>query len=149
LSVADGADDVPRLHIVSESYDMRNLKALAAIAAALFLGAVAATLLAGGQPAKPKGKPSLHTGATTDASPEISIPKAEIKDEKPADEKSADEKASTDDKPVEKAAEDKKGDEKSSDDKPAEAKSARAKRTEQAAPTGVVAARPTAPKVAS
>jgi outer membrane protein assembly factor BamB len=120
---------------------MRNLKALAAIAAALFLGAVAATLLAGCQPAKPKGKPSLHTGATTDASPEITIPKSEIKDEKPTEDKPVDEKAA-DDKPADKAAPEKKA-----DDKPAEEKSARTKPAEtNLPPTGIVAAKPTAPK---
>src|SRR5258708_4170492 len=71
---------------------MRNLKALAAIIAALFLGAVAATFLAGCQPAKPRIKPLGTTGTTTDASPKIEVPQAEIKDEKPADEKAVDDK---------------------------------------------------------
>jgi len=72
---------------------MRNLKAMAAILAALFLGAVAATFLAGCQPAKPRIKSLGTTSTTTDASPKIEVPKEEIKDEKPADEKPA-EKAS-------------------------------------------------------
>ena len=45
---------------------MRNLKALAAILAALFFGAVAATMLAGCQPAKPRIKSLGTTGTTTD-----------------------------------------------------------------------------------
>ena len=75
---------------------MRNLKALAAIIAALFLGAVAATFLAGCQPAKPRVKSLGTTSATTDASPKVEVPQTEIKDEKPADEKESkadDEKA--------------------------------------------------------
>src|SRR5438552_109396 len=78
---------------------MRNLKALAAILAALFFGAVAATILAGCQPAKPKIKSIGTTGTTTDASRDDAAPKAEIKDEVPPEGK-ADEKA-TEDKPAE------------------------------------------------
>src|SRR5438477_12398305 len=66
---------------------MRHLKALAAIIAALFFGAVAATLLTGCQPAKPKIG-TIGTTSTTTDSPEITIPKTEIKDEKPDEEKS-------------------------------------------------------------
>src|SRR5262245_2324028 len=66
---------------------MRNLKALAAIVAALFLGAVAVTLLSGCQPKKPKGKPMGTTSTTTDVEPQIEVPKTEIKDDKPASEK--------------------------------------------------------------
>src|SRR5690348_1300757 len=76
---------------------MRHLKALAAIIAALFLGFVAATLLTGCQPAKPKMKRGGTTGATTEVSDSLS-PKIEIKDEKPSEEKAA-EKA-TEEKPV-------------------------------------------------
>src|SRR6478672_4797460 len=68
---------------------MRHLKALAAIIAALFCGAVAAALLTGCQPAKPKIT-SVGTTSTTTDSPEIIVPKTEIKDEKPDEEKSAD-----------------------------------------------------------
>src|SRR5947207_826557 len=68
---------------------MRHLKALAAIIAALFFGAVAATLLTGCQPAKPKIGTAVGTTSTTTDSPEITIPKTEIKDEKPDEEKSS------------------------------------------------------------
>src|SRR5436190_5340690 len=77
---------------------MRNLKALAAILAALFFGAVAATLLTGCQPAKPKIKSLGTTGTTTDVAADDTSPKVEIKDEKSAEDK-ADEKAA-EDKPV-------------------------------------------------
>src|SRR5207245_2013376 len=83
---------------LSELERMRNLKALAAILAALFFGAVAATLLTGCQPAKPKMKRVGTTGTTTDVASDSLSPKIEIKDEKPAEEK-ADEKAS-EEKPV-------------------------------------------------
>src|SRR5436190_22581486 len=113
---------------------MRNLKALAAIAAALFLGAVAATLLAGCQPTRPKIKSLGTTGTTTDAPSDDTSPKAEIKDEKPDEEKekSAEEKEkSAEEKPAEKAAEEKAA------DKPAEEKTGQAKpRQEQ--PTSTV-----------
>src|SRR5688572_22294686 len=71
---------------------MQNVKAWAAILAALFMGAVAATLLTGCQPAKPKISSSGPTSATTSASPDVSDSKGEIKDEKPAEEKPAEEK---------------------------------------------------------
>ena len=58
---------------------MRHLKALAAILAALFFGAVAVTLLTGCQPAKPKARRGGTTGATTDASSDSLSPKIEIK----------------------------------------------------------------------
>src|SRR5438046_1424374 len=73
---------------------MRNLKALAAILAALFFGAVAATLLTGCQPAKPKMKRVGTTGATTDVASDSLSPKIEIKDEKPAE--TAEDKAAGD-----------------------------------------------------
>jgi len=76
---------------------MRHLKALAAIIAALFFGAVAAALLTGCQP-KPKSKRLGTTGATTDVASDSLSPKIEIKDEKPAEEK-AGEKAA-EEKPV-------------------------------------------------
>jgi outer membrane protein assembly factor BamB len=64
---------------------MRNLKALAAIFAAIFLGTVAATLLTGCQPNKPSASGRSGTSSTaTDAAPTITIPKEEIKDETPA-----------------------------------------------------------------
>src|SRR6476660_1836694 len=72
---------------------MRTLKALAAIIAAIFCGAVAVTLLAGCQPAKPRVKTLGTTSTTTDAAPKIEVPQSEIKDEKPADEKAADKPA--------------------------------------------------------
>jgi outer membrane protein assembly factor BamB len=94
---------------------MRSLKTFAAIMAALFLGMLAATLLAGCQPAKPKGKPVGTTSTTTDASTDNVAPKKEIKDEpttdKPVDEKPAEEKAAdakpADVKPAEEKAADK------------------------------------------
>jgi outer membrane protein assembly factor BamB len=94
-----------------ESLLMRNLKALAAIIAALFLGMLAATLLTGCQPAKPRIRTSATTSGTTDAPPKIEIPGEEIKD-KPVE-----------DKPVEKATDDPspaKKDEPQSDARPAE-----------------------------
>jgi len=100
---------------------MQKLKAFAAIFAALFFGTVAATLVPGCQPTRPSRPSSPTTSATTDA-PEISIPKEEIKDEKPAEDKPI-EKA-TEDKPVEKATEDKPAEK---PDKPAEPKADDAK----------------------
>src|SRR5262245_39493615 len=100
---------------------MRSLKTLAAIVAALFLGAVAATLLAGCQPAKPKGTKVGATSTTTDASTDTVEPKKEIKDEKPAE-------AKEDAKPAdEKPAEGKAAEEKTATEKPAEDKAASAK----------------------
>jgi outer membrane protein assembly factor BamB len=121
---------------------MRNVKALAAIIAALFFGAMAATFLAGCQPAKPRIKSLGTTSTTTDASPKIEIPNTEIKDEKPADEKPASEKAA-DDKPAdEKSATEKPAEEKATD-KPADEKGARAKpANSQTAPTSAVAVKP-------
>jgi outer membrane protein assembly factor BamB len=81
---------------------MRHLKALAAILAALFFGAVAAALLTGCQPAKPKKPRAGTTGATTDVASDSLSPKIEIKEDKPAEEK-AEEKAAdkaADEKPV-------------------------------------------------
>jgi len=69
---------------------MRNVKALAAILAALFVGLIAATLITGCQPKKPKGRSVGTTSTTTDASPTITIPKQEIKDEPPPEGKSED-----------------------------------------------------------
>ena len=68
---------------------MRHMKALAAILAALFFGAVAVTLLTGCQPAKPRIPSVGTTSATTGAAPDVSESKGEIKDEKPAEEKPA------------------------------------------------------------
>src|SRR5262245_29064367 len=63
---------------------MRNVKALAAIVAALFLGLVAVTLLSGCQPARPsRPRAGGTTGSTTNAAPKITIPKEEVKDESP------------------------------------------------------------------
>jgi putative pyrroloquinoline-quinone binding quinoprotein len=76
---------------------MRNLKAWAAILAAIFCGTVAVTLLSGCQPAKIKRNRGGTTGATTDVGSDRLSPKIEIKDEPPADankdEKSTDDKA--------------------------------------------------------
>jgi len=71
---------------------MQNVKAWAAILAALFMGAIAATLLTGCQPAKPKISSSGPTSATTGASPDVSESKGEIKDEKPAEDKAEEKK---------------------------------------------------------
>src|SRR5262245_13621120 len=90
---------------------MRHMKALAAILAALFFGAVAVTLLTGCQPTKPRNRRVGTTGTTTDASSDSLKPKIEIKDEKAAEEKA------TDVKPAEEKAE-----EKATDAKPAEEK---------------------------
>lgn len=114
---------------------MRSLKTMAAIVAALFLGAVAATLLAGCQPAKPKIKSVGTTSTTTDASTDTVEPKAEIKDEKPAE--PTEEKAATpkedakpaDEKPAEEKAADKPADVKPDAPKPETAKPADEKST--------------------
>src|SRR5947208_14358884 len=82
----------------SESGLMRNAKAIAAILAALVLGMVAATLITGCQPAKPRGSSVGTTSTTTDAGPQITIPKGEIKDEKPGEASAAEPKPV--DKPV-------------------------------------------------
>jgi outer membrane protein assembly factor BamB len=122
---------------------MRNVKAMAAILAALFFGMIAATLLTGCQPKKPKVGTPTTTSGTTDG-PTITIPKTEIKDE-PAD---ADKPA--DDKPVVPTGEtptsgnpagvkpaDVKPEEAKTDEQKAEAKASEAKTSADPAPTGV------------
>jgi len=125
-----------------ENLRMRSLKTFAAIIAALFLGAVAATLLAGCQPAKPTMKASRVTSTTTDASTDTVEPKAEIKDEKPAEpseEKPAatkEEAKPADEKPAEeKGATDKPAEDKPAEEKPAEEKADSAKPDEKKATT--------------
>src|SRR3954467_7893384 len=104
---------------------MRKRKALAAIIAALFCGAVAAALLTGCQPAKPKIGTNVGTTSTTTDSPEITVPKTEIKDEKPDDEKSADKVLPPGEKPSDGNPDGvKPADEKADKDKPAAEKSA-------------------------
>jgi hypothetical protein len=100
---------------------MRNMKAMAAIIAALFLGAIAATLFTGCQPKKPRGSSVGTTGTTTDASSAVTAPKIEIKDDKPAVEDKA-----KDETPADPPAADAKPAEKS-DTKPAESNPADAK----------------------
>ena len=99
---------------------IQNLKAFAAICLALVFGTAAATLVPGCQPSRPSRPSSPTTSATTDA-PEISIPKEEIKDEKPAEEKPVEKSA--EEKPAEKSVEEKPAEkpaEKASEAKPAE-----------------------------
>jgi len=103
---------------------MRNLKAFAAIFAAIFLGTLAATLLTGCQPNKPSApSPGGSSSTATDAAPTITIPKEEIKDEQPAA-KPADEAPSPKgETPTEgNPAGVKPADEKAASDQPAEAK---------------------------
>lgn len=63
---------------------MRNMQALAAIAAAFLLGAIVAAFVTGCQPARPSRPGGTTTGATTDADREIAPPKVEIP-EQPAE----------------------------------------------------------------
>jgi outer membrane protein assembly factor BamB len=112
---------------------MRHLKALAAIIAALFCGAVAAALLTGCQPAKPKITTNVGTTSTTTDSPEITIPKTEIKDEKTDEAKSEDKVLPAGEKPSDgNPAGVKPSDEKAEKDKTAEEKAKEGKQDEKA-----------------
>jgi outer membrane protein assembly factor BamB len=102
---------------------MQNLKALAAIVAALALGFVAATVITGCQPPAPT-RPGGSTH--TDGGPEVTIPSE--KAEKPAEDKPAEDKPA-EDKPAEKATEDKAAEKPA--DKPAEEKPADKKPDEE------------------
>jgi outer membrane protein assembly factor BamB len=124
---------------------MRNLKALAAIVAALLFGAIAATLIAGCQPAKPRIGSVGTTGTTTDATRDSSTAKTEIKDESTTEEKAKDAK---EEKPATPASEEKPTEGKATDDKPASEKTDADKPADKK-PAEKVSARPAVAKPAA